>query len=322
MARRGLAAGDRWAIVLAGGEGTRLSRWTMDLFGEHRPKQYCAFLGSGSMFDHTMRRAVCLVGAQRVVTVIGAGHMRYLSSSRDLNGFIVEQPVNRDTAAGVFLPLTYVMAYDPEATVVIFPSDHFIRPNARFLACMDRAARLVEARQDRMALASAVADRPETEYGWIQPGEPAGPFDAEARVVSRFHEKPDEATARAFYAQGFLWNTLNMAVKAKTLWSLGWGYFPEMLDRFDVLRRAVGTPEEGRVLARIYEGMPLVNFSRGILERAASRAVVLPMTGVEWSDWGRPERILETLGRLAPAAAPCAAPARAAAAPALTAAAA
>ena len=309
MFKRPLAMGDRWAIILAGGEGSRLRHWTIDRFGESRPKQYCAFMGARSMFDHTMRRAIALVGGRRVVSVIGHGHSRYLGSLAEARGYIIEQPANRDTAPGVFLPLTYVMAYDPEATVLVFPSDHFIRPNDRFLECMDRAAGIVEGRQERLVLVSAVPDRPEQEYGWIQPGEECGGREEEARHVLRFHEKPDAETAARFYEEGYLWNTLNMAVKAKTLWSMGWGFHPDMMDRFDRLRTAIGSPKETEVLASIYSEMPEVNFSKGILERAAGRAVVVPMTGVEWSDWGQPDRIQETLRRQGAALPPLAAPA-------------
>lgn len=302
MVRRPYDGGQRWAIILAGGEGTRLSLLTINRFGEHRPKQYCAFLGERTMFDHTMDRAVGFVGRQRIVTVIGHGHMRFLAKPRPspLFGYVVEQPCNRETAPGVFLPLAYVLAHDPEATVAIFPSDHYIAPNEAFLASMDRAARVAEKMPDHLVLAAAVADRPEVEYGWIQPGAPIKGYDGLASV-RQFHEKPDPSRALSFYNEGFLWNTLNMAVKGATLWDLGRKHQPQMMERFERLRAAIGTARETETLAQIYADMPLVNFSKAILERAVAQALVMPMQDLEWSDWGKPERIQETLDRRAAA---------------------
>lgn len=304
MSLRSYRSGERWSIILAGGEGTRLSRLTIRRFGEHRPKQYCSFLGARTMFDHTMSRAIGFSGRERVVTVIGKGHMRFLTSPRPsaLWGYVVEQPANHDTAPGLLLPLSYVLAHDADATVAVFPSDHYISPNEAFLECMDRAACAAESGGGPIVLVSAVADRPEVEYGWIQPGEPyRGARDV--RVVRRFHEKPDADLAAAFHRDGYLWNSFNMAVKASTLWELGRLFEPALMERFERLRAAIGTPREGRVLGEVYEGMPTVNFSKSILEKAADRALVMPMRGVEWSDWGKPERIQETLDARAPSAA-------------------
>lgn len=299
MMRKPYMKGQRWAVILAGGEGSRLSELTMSRFGEHRPKQYCAFLGERSMFEHTMDRATALVGRQRIVTVIGRGHSRFLGAalSSEICGFVVEQPRNCDTAPGIFLPLAYVLAYDAEATVNIFPSDHYIRPNELFLDCMDQAAYLAEHDESRLVLAAAVADEPQTEYGWIQPGHAVEGCVGEARTVRRFHEKPDAALARRFHAEGFLWNTFIMAAKAKSLWALGWEFEPVMMRRFEALRKAIGTQAEGHILSEIYEGMESANFSKKILELAASKTLVLPLRDVEWSDWGSPERIQETLDR-------------------------
>lgn len=308
MTRRPLMRqGARWAIVLAGGEGTRLRDFTISRFGEARPKQYCAFLGEKSMLDHTLSRARAVVGPRRLVTVIGRGHGRYLDGRAGLSGFVIEQPRNCDTAAGILLPLATVLAYDPGATVVIFPSDHYIRPAGLFVERMSVIANCAERMPDRLITAAAVADEPETEYGWIQPGVAVSSLgDVELRQVRRFHEKPGQAQANDFHAAGYLWNTFIMAGRAAAIWELTRSFHPALVERFDVLRRAVGRPEEAAVLGAIYESMPALNFSREVLERAHDRTLMAPLSGIEWNDWGRPERIMATLdGRVSlPAAAP------------------
>jgi mannose-1-phosphate guanylyltransferase len=282
---------------LAGGEGVRLSQFVLDRFGERRPKQYCSFIGERSMLEHTWERAVRIAGADRVVTVIGRGHGRYFEAARaPLSGLLVEQPANLDTAPGIFLPLSYIMAHDPEATVLVFPSDHFIEPNDVFASYMEEAAELAERMSGRVILTAAAADHPETEYGWIQPGAtPAG--CGRAASVLKFHEKPDARAAGEFFRRGYLWNTFNMAVKAKTLWALGWEHLPGIMDGFEALRAVIGLPEETAVLQAIYGFTEPKNFSTGILEKAIGETLVLSMDEIHWSDWGRPERIEETIGR-------------------------
>lgn len=300
MARRTHLRGRRWAVILAGGEGNRLAQYTESRFGERRPKQYCAFQGDETMFELTQRRAADLVGRDRLVSVIGRGHARYLGLGRrpGLSGLILEQPQERDTAAGVFLPLCSILAYDPEAAVVIFPSDHFVRPYGLFLECMETALQAAERLPGRLVLAGAAARSPETEYGWIEPGPRLA--ETPVRAVLSFHEKPDERKAALLQAGGCLWNTFIIAAKAKTLWDIGAALEPGLVERFELLRRAVGHPQEAEVLASVYGDMPRVNFSSGLLERCPERAAVLTLRGVEWSDWGRAERIEETLSALIP----------------------
>lgn len=285
----------RWAIVLAGGEGTRLRDYTLTRFGEARPKQYCAFLGERTMLDHTLERAESIVGPKRIVTVLGRGHTRYVDPG-SLKGFVIEQPRNRDTAPGILLPLATVLAYDPEATVLVFPSDHYIRPNRAFAICMDQAAALAEREPRKLVLAAAVADEPETEYGWIQPGARVHRRGVlEAYEVLRFHEKPGAAQAREFHDAGFLWNTFIMAGKARTFWELVRAFHPELVLSYERIKASACRPDAAAELVAAYETIPAVNFARSVLERASDAALVVPMAGIEWNDWGRPERIMATL---------------------------
>src|SRR5688572_33404456 len=124
-----------WSIVLAGGEGVRLRPLIERWLGGHRPKQYCTFVGTRSLFQHTLDRADLLTRPERKVVLVAAGHRK--EACQQLQGRlaarVVLQPLNRDTAPGVFLPLTYVRAANHDATVVIYPSDHFINPEERFM---------------------------------------------------------------------------------------------------------------------------------------------------------------------------------------------
>jgi len=293
----------RWVIILAGGEGERMQSLVQTLVGTRRPKQYCAFDGERTMLERTHDRAVCLVRPDRIVTVIGSGHSRYLRGP--LPGLIVEQPANRDTAPGIFFPAAYIHAADPEATVVIMPSDHHIAPVGPFLAFAQRAACLAEEMDDKLILLGAVPNEAQTDYGWIEPAATSRkPARDTARQVVRFHEKPSEVLAKSCFERGFLWNTMVMAVKSKLLWTLGARFLPDTTRRFEPFIEALRAGDGRARVDDLYRDMTAANFSRDILERGPEQAVVLPMEGVHWNDWGRPERLAESLrmmGRPMPA---------------------
>lgn len=303
MAEQKHGAAPVWSIVLAGGEGERVKPLVQRWLGRHRPKQYCAFVGTRSMFQHTVDRAAQVTTLRRTVVVAARQHEAELRTQ--LVGrrvkHVLLQPANCDTAAGVFLPLTYVRARDPKATVVLFPSDHFVYPETRFLHLVRQAVETAEREADHLLLLGVQPDRLELEYGWIEPElEWAGEHSSETvRRVRRFLEKPGPARADEAMRNGALWNTMVLTAKAELLWELGRRCFPEVLERFQQLGDAIGGPKEEAVLARMYEDMPHANFSADLLQRLPEAVSVMELTGVLWSDWGKPERIAETLRRIA-----------------------
>ncbi|MCE7977919.1 MAG: hypothetical protein DYH03_12420 [Nitrospira sp. NTP1] len=188
---------------------------------------------------------------------------------------------------------------DPLATVVIYPSDHFVYPEERFLATVREAVQVAGRLQDRIVLLGVAPDRLERDYGWIVPGARlpvAGPNPILA--VRTFIEKPTAQQADDALANHALWNTMVVVAPVKTLWELGQQCFPEMVERFERLGQAIGTSEEARVLKAIYRAMPARNFSSDLLQQAPDRVVVTELTNALWSDWGRPERIAEALRRI------------------------
>ena len=289
----------RWSVVLAGGEGTRLADYVERRFGERRPKQYCAFLGRRSMFEHTLDRAAQLAGGDHTVAVVGADHARWAAPQLGGRGAtLVQQPVNRDTAAGLYLPLAWVRRRDPDAVVAVLPSDHFIRPAGRFVelasAALDEAADAPE----RILLFGAEPDEIELEYGYVLPGRalPSRHLGS-VHEAAFFVEKPTPAVASSAIYRHALWSTFVMAGRVDAFWEAGRACVPEVIARFDRLVEAIDTPREAAVLRAIYEDMPALSFSRAVLERIVARCLLARLDGVEWSDWGRAERIEATLGR-------------------------
>jgi len=171
-----------WSIVLAGGEGERVKPFVLRWLGRHQPKQYCTFVGKRSMFQHTVERATTLTSPERTMVVAACHHHSEVVSQlrgRPI-GKLFLQPANCDTAAGIFLPLAYLRARDPQAIVVILPSDHFIHPEYPFLETVRQAMVSAEAMPARMLLLGVRPDGVETDYGWIQRGLP---LDGSPEVV-------------------------------------------------------------------------------------------------------------------------------------------
>ena len=122
------AGGQRWSIVLAAGEGTRVRDFLTQLCGGRGIKQFSAVLGGQTMLDRTLARVQMVVPRHRIIVVVSEDHRsevrQQLAHWPAEN--VIFQPANRDTTAGLLLPLAYVTHRDPFATVAIFPSDHFI----------------------------------------------------------------------------------------------------------------------------------------------------------------------------------------------------
>ncbi|MDZ7379503.1 MAG: sugar phosphate nucleotidyltransferase, partial [candidate division KSB1 bacterium] len=179
-------------------------------------------------------------------------------------------------------------------------SDHFVYPESRFLDVVRQARSVAESLSDRVLLLGVMPDRLELEYGWILPGRPlsVGALAATVQTVRAFLEKPSAAQADVALSAGALWNTFVMVSKVSTLWELGRQCFPDLISLFERLGQALDTSAEDRVLNSIYEVMPKKNFSSDFLQRVPQHVAVMELTGVLWSDWGKPERIVETLRRI------------------------
>jgi mannose-1-phosphate guanylyltransferase len=276
------------------------------LRGDALPKQYVPFAGSRSLLAQALDRVERLIPAERVWTVATESHLQFPEAKDQLGrrppGTVILQPENRETAPGVLLPLVHLEARYPNAVVGLFPSDHFIDPEGLFMGYVDLAFRTVEADPDAAVLLGAEPDRVESEYGYIVP---AACDSVRAvpgiRRVASFVEKPTPGHAEDLAERGALWNTMVMVCRPRTLMKAVTRVAPALRRAFDRVRDALGTPEEARVVEDVYRDLSPVNFSREVLEAMPTRKspslLVLPVRGVEWSDWGSEQRITGSLER-------------------------
>jgi mannose-1-phosphate guanylyltransferase len=214
-------------------------------------------------------------------------------------GKLLAQPCNRDTGPGALLPLAYVKGKNPDATVVILPCDHFVYPEYLFTQRVINAIESVEAFPERVVLLGACPEKADADLGWIELAGPLSPsFDSEIYTVSRFVEKPPAEEATRIMKTGGLLNTLVIACRVKSLWALGQRHFPRTIALLEQAANAFDTAKEDEALHRAYREMPSWNLSKDLLGRCSENLAVMELDGVQWSDWGKPERIFETISRM------------------------
>jgi mannose-1-phosphate guanylyltransferase len=294
---RAEARDNLWAIVLAGGEGWRLRPLVNRLYGEDRPKQYAKLTGSRSMLQHTLDRVALEIAPEQTLVVTMASHAKYLAeqfTDRYAQRLLI-QPENRGTAAAVLYPAHWIEVRSPDATVAIFPSDHFVLEEREFMGRVREAANAIQRHPEWMVLLGVKATEPETEYGWVEPGETVCSANF-IRRVRRFIEKPSYAAACESYARGHLWNTFVFVAKLGTLIRCGNEFAPLLGRQLDRVSRYKPGPDQQWALQQAYESMPHLNFSRLVLEHCRSLAVS-EMPGITWSDWGTPRRVVRSLER-------------------------
>jgi mannose-1-phosphate guanylyltransferase len=287
---RGTENRDLWSIVLAAGEGMRLRELTRALHGEDLPKQFAHIEVNRSLLQSTVERALAWSVPERIVVVVASE--REELARHQLMGYgavtVVSQPRNLGTGPGILLPLAHVVAADPEAQVVILPSDHYVRDETPFRDTIRRARARAEA-NNALVLVGAEPDLPDPQYGWIVPRREA----TGVTYVDCFEEKPSESAAQRLLDKGALWNTFVLVASAQRLWQLGAEHLPEQTQALDICLQGHSTQERDLV-EEIYASMPAGDFSRDVLEHAHGLEVVsLPECG--WSDWGTPERVLASL---------------------------
>ena len=232
------------------------------------------------MFQHTLDRANLLAPPEHKVTVVAKSHMErgWMGRKHVPEGKLIAQPSSRDTGPGVFLPLAYVRSQDPNASVVILPSDHYVYPESLFIQRVRNAVEAAEALPDRPVLLGAFPEKADSDLGWIELGESLcssrGPI---VYHVSRFVEKPAPNEASRVMKSGGLLNTLVVVSRLNALWALGRHYFPETIALLERAAEAFDTDGEETALQRAYQEMPCWNISAHLLERSAANLAVMEL---------------------------------------------
>jgi mannose-1-phosphate guanylyltransferase len=290
-----------WGIILAGGEGKRLQEFIRKRYGLDRPKQYSAIIGKRSMLRHTLDRVEKFFPVKQLQIVVSRKHRKYLSEElkeREQKSVLIA-PENRESAASVYLALSHIHFRDPDALVAVFPSDHFIGEEERFLNYVEHAISFIENHPDFVVLLGIKPTDANPEYGWITPSKNFLQQNGSRFYrVTDFCEKPTIERAQELLNQGCLWNSMVLAAKSDTLVKMYRKHLKSIYDAFKKGKSVYGTDEEERFLIDAFDNIPSKSFSKCVLEEIPESLFVLRVEGVLWSDWGNKEQVLKDLESL------------------------
>ncbi len=284
------------ALVLAGGDGTRLQELTREITGAPIPKQYCPLLHGRSLLEATLHRVRSFASVDRTLVIINQNHLEVgreqLRTIPRENVLI--QPSNRDTGPGMLFALIHIAQRYPNAIMAAFPSDHYVDNDRKFIRHVLRGVGLVTRHPDKIAILGVTPDRPETGYGYILPSSALGSRSSRVKTfrVQEFQEKPTYDKARDLISGGALWNTFVMVFRLSRMVELLRLMAPAGCD--DLLD-LIGHPERA---AEVYRDLIPWNFSTQFLARIPEHLIVLRADNLHWSDWGTRAAIERTYSRL------------------------
>jgi mannose-1-phosphate guanylyltransferase len=292
----------RWAIILAGGEGKRLSDQSCRIAGEKTPKQYCQIVGEQSLIEQTRRRVELAIRTDRIFYALSESHERYYRRLLPdmLPARLVVQPLNRGTGPAVLYSLMRLCLVEPNAHVALFPCDHYVSDDSLFMRHVRFAFEAIDDRPEITAVLGITPNSPEPEYGWI---EPASPFRCGSQTlfnVRRFLEKPTAELAHRMWTDGrCLWNSFILAGRLPNLLTMMIRALPEFYGMFGESSGAIGTEFESEAVGQIYRAIAPVDFCGSVLTtHAHDNLSVLPVSGLYWNDLGNSSRVLATMAHL------------------------
>lgn len=272
------AAVDRlWAVVPAGGAGTRL--WPLSR--SRAPKFLLDLTGSGrTLLQQTIDRLTPLVG-DRVIVVTGARHRDAVIGQLPSTpaGQVLAEPSARDSMAAIGLAAARLEAEDADAILGSFAADHVIGDADAFRSCLAEAAAV--AATGRIVTIGIEPTHPSTGFGYLRQGDRIGGFPT-ARTVSSFTEKPDAEVAAAYVASGeYRWNGGMFVAPAGLL-------LDELAREHPDLARGLRdiAADPGR-LDEIWPGLTKIAIDHAVAEPAAARGLVATVPGsFGWDDVG------------------------------------
>lgn len=258
-------------VILSGGSGTRL--WPIST--PERPKQFGDIAGE-PLFGLALNRLAGMPGVGDPVVVAGRDHLDHVEAGLDGRGLVLVEPEGRNTAPAV---IAAALALDDDEVMAVLPADHLIPDTGAFHEAVTRAVEM--ARNGYLVTFGVVPSRPETGYGYIEPG----PGLDGGSEVARFKEKPDPDEAARLSTDGkHLWNSGMFVFGVGSLLEEARVHVPDVVNGVEEAFAEAETQGRVKLLGDSFTGVEGISIDHAVMERTSMAAVVPLDAG--WSDIG------------------------------------
>ncbi len=272
---------NHYCVIMAGGIGSRFWPMSQSKF----PKQFHDVLGTGrTLIQQTFDRFAKVCLPENVFVVTHEDYKEQVKEQLPLlnDGQILCEPSRRNTAPCVAYAAYKIHALNPNAKMVVAPSDHLILKEEAFVETVNIALEKAGSSNNLVTL-GIKPSRPDTGYGYIQFVDDES--DSLVKKVKTFTEKPDKALAEQFLESGdFYWNSGIFIWSTQSIISEFEQHLPEMAKQFAEGSTYYNTPKENQFIKATYETCTNISIDFGIMEKAEEVSVVLSDFG--WSDLG------------------------------------
>ncbi len=268
-----------YVVLMAGGVGVRFWPYSRNA----KPKQFLDVLGTGkTLLQSTLERFKPLCPLENIYVVTHEEHASLVRQQLPQLGEnqILAEPMRKNTTPCIAYASYRIAQRDPNAVIVVSPSDHLILMEQEFQEIIRKAAEQAKS-QDKLITLGITPTRPETGYGYIQ----YHTEKAFAKKVKTFTEKPELALAKKFLESGdFVWNSGIFIWGVQAIIQELHEHLPEMAEVFDEVRSKLGTPGEKEAILSAYSQCKNISIDYGIMEK--STRVFVCLGNFTWSDLG------------------------------------
>ncbi len=282
-----------YAVIMAGGVGSRF--WPMSR--KDHPKQFIDILGTGeTLIQATFRRLQKICSAENILVVTNEDYVSLVKQQLPLlhERNILSEPSRKNTAPCIAYAAWKIHKRDPDAVMLVAPSDHVITKESDFYEVINKGLKYVSQYPHLLTL-GITPSRPDTGYGYIQ-------FDNSIKLeygvhpVKTFTEKPSADLAAKFVESGeFVWNSGMFLWSAQAILQEMETHMPEEHALFAERASALDTPEEVRAIASVYAMVRNISIDYGVMEK--SEHVFVLTADIGWSDLGTWGSLFEELTR-------------------------